>query len=172
MHPEDVNPDDYGRTHFRNLLDQFEDHPDWHFSDITDAKDEIVESAADFNHNEVYIDHNETDATLRLTVPHSYEPVLSASGSMQQPLDGTQRQDPYEDSFGEEIQETYQSIVADHDAEYLSKNQTDPLHIIQLEVPLDYDEDTLEESLYVATDISQEIQQVNDDVLSVLEEHR
>jgi hypothetical protein len=174
MNPEDVDPEDYGQEYFSDLVSQFEDHPDWRFShqrNILTRRD-ITQEASEFQQQELFIDHEETDGRLNLTVPHAYEPVLAAIGSVEQPLDGTQRQDPYEDSFGEEIQETYQSVVEGHDAEYMSTDETDPLHILQMRIPLDYDEDTLNETLTAASDVSKDIQQVNDEVTEVLEKHR
>jgi len=92
-------------------------------------------------------------------------------GSLAQPLDGTQRDEPYEDSFGEDLMEAYQSIVDGVDAEYLDP-EADPVRILGLGVPLDYEEEELEKSLDVASEVSREVQGLNDSVMDVIESYQ
>jgi len=170
--PDDVDPDDYGQEYFRNLINEIDSHPDWEFRpEENKPVEELVEEGSNFGWEEMYIDNTETDATLRFTIPHAYDPVLAAAGSLSQPLDGTQRKEPYEGSFGVKIKEAYESIVEDHDAEYLSTDNPDPLFQAGISIPLDYDEDTLHDSLSAAGDLSRDIQEVNDEVVAVLEEY-
>ncbi|WP_181687406.1 hypothetical protein [Halorhabdus salina] len=173
MKPEDFDPDDYSQEYFHDLIQQFDGHSDWVFSsNNVSTQGNIAQEASEFRQMEAEFDHVETDATLYLTVPHAFEPVKAATGSIEQPLDGNQETDPYEDSFGEEIQEAYESVVDGYEADYLDTEEVNPRRIMGVSVPLDWDGDVLEESLDVASEASRETQQLNDDVVNVLREYQ
>jgi hypothetical protein len=165
--------DDYGAEHFEEVLNQIDGHPDWEYSENNMlSMDEVAEQASEFSsESEFEFDHVDTEGSFRLHAPNLSEPVSAVMGSLAQPLDGTQRTDPYEGSFGEDLMEAYQSIVDEVDSEYLS-NDADPVNLLGLGVPLDYDEEKLDESLDVASEVSREVQELNDGVMQVIESYQ
>ena len=168
--PQDVDFDKYGSEYFEKTINTVAEHPDWSLSDPEESVAEISKEASDFHGNEeLMFDHEDTEGYLRLQVPNTYSPVTAVGGTLSQPLDGTQRTDPYEGSFGETVQEAYQSVVDEHENEYLTMD-SDPVSVLSVSVPLDYDQGTFREALTVASDVSQEIQNLNDEVMAVLEE--
>ena len=164
--------DDYGSEHFEEVLNQIDGHPGWEYSeDNMFSKDEAAEQASEFrSETEFTVNHVDTDGTFKLHAPNLSEPVSTVTGSLAQPLDGTQRTDPYEDSFGEDLMEAYQSIVDEVDAEYLN-NDANPVHILGLHVPLDYEEEELDEALNAASEASSKVQELNNDVMDVIDTH-
>jgi hypothetical protein len=165
-----VNFDNYGPEYFEEVLNQIDDHPDWQYSPGNRFSiEEVAERAAEFDSEaEFYVNHVDTDGTFRLHAPNLSDPVSAVMGSLAQPLDGTQRTDPYEDSFGEKLMEAYQSIVDEVEADYLNP-ESDPLHILGLHVPMSYQEEKLAEALDAASEASIEVQDLNDEVMNTIE---
>ena len=167
---DDFEPERYDEQYFKNLLENIEEHPQWEYSNQNNhPRDQRIDTAAYFDATkEVFIDNKSTDGTLHLMMPHRHEPVAAATGTLDQPLDGTQKEDPYKNSFGEKILKAYESTVEGHSAEYL-KTEPDTISIASITIPLEYNEDTLQETLEIADQVSRDIQDLNDDVESVLE---
>jgi hypothetical protein len=168
---KEFDTDDFGQTYFENLINKVGGHTDWSYSDRNNRSvTEAAEAASGFSSsNEVLVDHAETDGELYLMMPDFGSPVMAARGVLKQPLDGTQRQEPYPNSFGVKIMEAYRSAVEGRDAEYLDIDPN-PINILSVGVSFDYDDDTLESSLDEASEISADIQEVNDEVIKVLDQ--
>jgi len=167
----DFDTADFDQVYFQDLITSFDEHPDWKYSDRNDQSvGEAAEKASEFSStNEVFIDHAETDGSFYLLVPNAGDPAMAAQGSLKQPLDGTQKRDPYPGSFGEKVMRSYQSIVDEHEAEYLLMD-ADPVAVLSVNVPLNYNGEGLENSLDAASEVSHEIQEVNDEVNAILED--
>jgi len=165
-----VDFDDYGSEYFEEVLNQIDEHHDWQYSeDNRFSIEEVAEQASEFDSEaEFYVDHVDTDGTFRLHAPNLSEPIAAVMGSLAQPLDGTQRTDPYEDSFGEKLMEAYQSIVDEVESDYLNP-ESDPVHILGLCVPMSYQEERLDGALDVASEASIEVQDLNDEVMNAIE---
>jgi len=167
-----VDFDDYGSEYFEEVLNQIEEHPDWQYSEDNRPMKEVAEKASNFESEaEFNFNHKDTDGILRLHAPNLSEPVSAVMGTLSQPLDGTQRDDPYEGSFGEELMKAYQSIADDVEAEYLTLD-ADPVTILGIGIPLDYEEDVLDDSLNVASEASREVQELNDEVIRIIESYQ
>lgn len=165
--------DDYSSEYFEEVLTRIDEHPDWEYSaDNMLSMEEVAEKASGFESEaEFNVNHVDTEGVFRLHAPNLSEPVSAVAGSLAQPLDGTQRDDPYEGSFGEDLMEAYQSIVNKVDAEYLTLD-ADPVTILGIGVPLDYEEDALDDSLNVASEASREVQELNGGVIEVIESYQ
>lgn len=165
--------DDYGSEYFEEVLTQIDEHPAWEYSaDNRLSMEEVAEKASNFESEaEFNVRHVDTEGVLRLHAPNLSEPVSAAAGLLAQPLDGTQRDDPYEGSFGEDLMEAYQSIVDGLEAEYLTLD-ADPVTILGIGIPLDYEEEELNKSLNAASEASIEVQELNDDAIEVIESYQ
>ncbi|MFB6158856.1 MAG: hypothetical protein ABEJ95_04335 [Candidatus Nanohalobium sp.] len=160
--------DEFGAREFEDLIAEVDDHSDWKYRSGNPEITEVAEDAAVADTTtEFFIDHKDTDGTLHFTAP-PFDLSTPAAGSLIQPVDGAQKEEPYPNSFGEELMNAYQSIAEDNTAEYLEAEAT-PIRILEVRPPFDYDEDTLDSSLTAASEASQSVQQLNDEIYEAVE---
>lgn len=160
--------DEFGVREFEDLIAEVDNHSDWMYASENPEVREVAEDAADPNTTtEFYVDHRDTEGTMRFAAP-PMDLSTPVTGTLTQPVDGTQKQDPLPDTFGEELMEAYQSIAEDNTAEYIEADAS-PLDILTVNPPFDYEDDALYSSLTAASEASQTVQQLNDEIYEAVE---
>lgn len=167
---DDVDFGKFDEDYFTNLVSEVADHPDWNYrEDNFYTTDEVARTASSFAAEaEFRLDHSETDGVLTLRAPNLTTPLAALAGELEQPLDRSQSRNPEPDSFGSKLAEAYQSIADEQNTEYTSAD-ADPIAIQSIQVPLEYQSDSLYESLDAVSETSRKVQQLNNDIRNRLD---
>ncbi len=168
-----MNADSPGEDHFETLLRKIDEDTDWSYSDTNPYS--VAESAgrlADETGPGVLYDSEETEGQLRLRNNHGEN--ASLGGDLIQSL-ASVSMDPEEDTFPHKVGEAYNSIAQEfvEDDLYIeeSRPEANPIDVLRVNVPVDYEEAVLTESLSKAGEASKEVQEMLDEIDAVVE-HR
>jgi hypothetical protein len=156
--------DEYDTDFFHEAVTRVASHPDWEYADSNEPMEDIAAGATEFHFQNYFdLDHTETDGTLKLHAAHLTRELGAIGGTLEQPVDQEQHFDPDSGTFGHRLAEAYQSIAEENEEGYVTADAT-PLKILNFHVPLDYEDDTLQDSLSAASAASREVQELNDEI--------
>lgn len=161
---ESFDFDAYDKDYFQNLVSHIASNPEWEYSEDSSRIDKIASQASEFQTEEhFYLEHHETDGEIRLHTAHLSEPLSAAAGTLYQPLDHELARPEIEGELTELLSKANQSIAEDHSTEYLSTKHN-PAHVAAITIPFDYDQDGIDDTLEAASQISYEVQDMNEEI--------
>lgn len=159
-----------GDGFYRGLFREIDEHEDWDYSQSNSYTIEELASRfeADIGPEAVY-----ESASTEGQVLFSLGRDFAVTGRLAQPL-ADLSMDPGEDTFAAEVGEAYNGIASRHvrDSQYLRQSipERNPLDVLVMDVPRDYDSGELEMALEAAGTASREIQDLHDDIEHILSE--
>jgi len=155
------------RDTYQNVLRNIDNHENWVFdtdysgSNIEEVAEAAVESEGFYRFN-----HEDNDSVITGRIPDlgSEDGVIKAW--LEQPLD--RAIDSVEEDFSSGLADTQYEIADGNVGEYISPCR-DPRIIAEFEVPGDYSETKLNESLNRLSNISVEVDDLHSDLIDLIE---
>jgi len=153
---------------YASLLTSISEHENWEYSDSNSYSIEelAVRSADDIGPEAIY-DSAETDGQV-IIGPGNQSNLI---GALIQPLADLDM-NPENDRFAARVAEAYESISASHieDSEYLTQSslERNPSDVMSLNIPADPDVEELDNALDAASEASQEVQELHNEINQAL----
>ncbi|MXR40077.1 hypothetical protein GRX01_01710 [Halobaculum sp. WSA2] len=155
--------------YFQTLTNTIEDLAEWDVKqDSRLSQEDAAETASEGRISELDYVHNSTDSILRTMMP-SEEWDAALTGRLRQTVipEPHSNRMPAEDSFESQLSKVYNAIAEQHtESEYLSTASGDNLNydLLSLNVPWDYDEQSLESAFEEMGAAAEEAYRINESV--------
>jgi hypothetical protein len=164
-----TSPELNDSEYFAEVLRDTERESDWEYADSNSyGIDELSSRMAENIGPGAVYELNDSSGLLKLMNGPSQETVLS--GEVVQTLDSFSM-DPEEGSFAHKLGEAYDTIASNADAAYVTESnpEANPVDVLRIEIPREYDRQELVQSLDQAAEASRSVQDMLDEIDRVVE---
>ena len=152
---------------FEKVLNRISDHPRWKYSESnTYSVDELAARLETGSGPGANYETEKTDG--RLQVRTVGDPDTLLGGSLVQSLASFPMDPDETDNFPHRLGQAYSNIAAEylHESPYLNESspEANPVDVLRIEIPGEYDMEELDSALNLAEDASQEVQELLDEI--------